>query len=79
MGSELRVFDFNRLGALGTEERLEQLARWVVDAETSGDRYGLELPGVHIAPDRGTDHRHKCLAALAVYGLELSEDQGSGN
>ena len=78
MGSELRVFDFDRLGTLDTEARLEQLSRWVVDAEERGDRYGLELPGVHIAPDRGTDHRHKCLAALAVHGLDLNEDQSSG-
>jgi uncharacterized protein (DUF58 family) len=70
MGSELRVFDFQQLTQLDTEARLEQLARWVVDAEENGDRYGLELPGVHIAPDRGTEHRHKCLAALALYGLE---------
>jgi uncharacterized protein (DUF58 family) len=79
MGSELRVFDFNRLGNLGTEARLEQLARWIVDADEIGDRYGLELPDVHIAPDRGTDHRHKCLAALAVYGLDLTEDNRSGD
>ena len=70
MGSELRVFDFQQLTHLDTEARLEQLARWVVDAEEKGDRYGLELPGVHIAPDRGTDHRHKCLAALALHGIE---------
>jgi uncharacterized protein (DUF58 family) len=69
-GSELRVFDFNRLQNLATEARLEQLARWVVDAEELGDRYGLELPGVHITPDRGTDHRHRCLAALALYGID---------
>jgi uncharacterized protein (DUF58 family) len=69
-GSELRVFDFGKLPGLGTEARLEQLARWVVDAEELGDRYGLELPGVHIAPDRGTDHRHRCLAALALYGID---------
>jgi uncharacterized protein (DUF58 family) len=69
-GSELRVFDFTRLPHLGTEARLEQLARWVVDAEELGDRYGLELPGVHLAPDRGTDHRHKCLAALALHGID---------
>jgi uncharacterized protein (DUF58 family) len=69
-GSELRVFNFGRLGNLGIEARLEQLARWVVDAEDLGDRYGLELPGVHIAPDRGTDHRHRCLAALALYGID---------
>jgi uncharacterized protein (DUF58 family) len=78
MGSELRIFDFNRLENLGTEARLEQLSRWIVDAEEHGDRYGLELPGVHIAPDRGTDHRHKCLAALAVHGLEIAEDESSG-
>jgi uncharacterized protein (DUF58 family) len=68
-GTELRVFDFDRLQHLGTEARLEQLARWVVDAEEYGDRYGLELPGVHIAPGRGTEHRHKCLAALALHGI----------
>jgi uncharacterized protein (DUF58 family) len=79
MGSELRIFNFSQLGNLDTEARLEQLARWVVDAEESGDRYGLELPGVHIAPDRGADHRHECLAALAVYGLELEEGHDNGN
>jgi uncharacterized protein (DUF58 family) len=70
MGSELRIFDFQQLTHLGTEARLEQLARWIVDAEESGDRYGLELPDVHIAADRGTDHRHKCLAALALHGID---------
>jgi uncharacterized protein (DUF58 family) len=66
-GSELRIFHFNQIRGLDLEARLEQMARWVVDAEEHGDRYGLELPGVHIAPDRGTDHRHRCLAALALY------------
>jgi uncharacterized protein (DUF58 family) len=70
MGSELRMFDFNSLPTLGTEARLEQIARWIVDAEDNGDRYGLEIPGTYIAPDRGTDHRHKCLAALALYESE---------
>jgi uncharacterized protein (DUF58 family) len=69
MGSELRVFRFAQLGNLGIEARLEQLSRWVVDAEDRGDRYGLELPGVDIAPGRGADHRHRCLVALALYGL----------
>ena len=79
MGSELRIFNFSQLGNLDTEARLEQLTRWVVDAEETGDRYGLELPGVHIAPNRGADHRHECLAALAVYGLEPAEGPGNGN
>lgn len=69
-GSELRVFSFRQVASLSAEARLEQIARWVVEAQERGDRYGLELPGVHIAPDRGPDHRHRCLAALALYGLE---------
>lgn len=69
-GSELRVFSFRQLARLSTEAKLEQIARWVVEAQERGDRYGLELPGVHIAPDRGADHRHRCLMSLALYGLE---------
>jgi uncharacterized protein (DUF58 family) len=69
-GSELRVFSFRQLASLSTEARLEQIARWVVEAQERGDRYGLELPGVHIAPDRGPDHHHRCLTSLALYGLE---------
>jgi uncharacterized protein (DUF58 family) len=69
-GSELRRFDFRQLSRLDTEARLEQLARWVVDAQERGERYGLELPGVHLDPDNGAEHRHRCLAALALYGLD---------
>jgi uncharacterized protein (DUF58 family) len=68
-GSDIRLFDFSRLASLPTEARLEQLARWVVDAEARGERYGLILPGESIAPDRGPQHRHRCLAALALHGL----------
>src|SRR5205807_122062 len=45
-GSELRMFDFGRLTDPDVEVRLSQLARWVVDAEAHGERYGLALPGV---------------------------------
>jgi uncharacterized protein (DUF58 family) len=69
-GAELRVFDFGSLGRLALESKLEQLARWVVDAENGGERYGLLLPGTFIEPDRGPEHRHQCLAALAMFGLE---------
>ena len=73
MGSELRIFDFNSLPNLGTEARLEQIARWIVDAEDSGDRYGLEIPGIYIAPDSGAEHRHQCLSALALYEIDRAE------
>jgi uncharacterized protein (DUF58 family) len=68
--SELHQFDFSTLSRLDVEARLEQLARWVVDAEAIGERYGLTLPDTYIAPNRGPEHRHRCLAALALFGLD---------
>jgi uncharacterized protein (DUF58 family) len=69
-GAELRMFDFATLGNLAIEAQLEQLARWIVDAESIGERYGLRLPNRFIKPDHGPEHRHQCLAALALFGLE---------
>lgn len=69
-GAEIRIFDFATLGNLGMEAQLEQLARWIVDAEANGERYGLKLPNRMIEPDHGPEHRHQCLAALAVVGLD---------
>jgi uncharacterized protein (DUF58 family) len=71
-GSDLCLFDFAQLPIPDVEARLSQLARWVVDAEAGGERYGLTLPGVHLAPNRGPEHRHRCLAALALHGTEAS-------
>lgn len=67
-GSRLRVLCLSDARQPGLEARLSQLARWIVDAEAGGDLYGLELPGETIAVNRGPDHRHRCLAALALYG-----------
>lgn len=68
VGSDLRWFDFAQLPGLDTEARLQQLARWVVDAEAGGERYGLVLPGARTLSDRGPEHRHRCLAHLARFG-----------
>jgi uncharacterized protein (DUF58 family) len=68
--AELKVFEFASLAQLPLEARLSQLARWVVDAETQGACYGLALPQQWLPPGRGPEHRHRCLAALAVFGLE---------
>ncbi len=70
IGSELRVLDFHALGELHTELRLEQLARWVVDAEARGERYALILPGERIEAEHGREHRHRCLTALALHGVK---------
>jgi uncharacterized protein (DUF58 family) len=73
LGAELRVFDFARVPLQGTEARLAQLARWVVDAEARGERYALLLPGAApVAAERGPQHRHRCLTLLARFGSDAS-------
>jgi uncharacterized protein (DUF58 family) len=67
-GSTLRVLSLEQARQPDIESRLSQLARWIVDADAHGDLYGLELPGERIPAHRGADHRHRCLAALALYG-----------
>lgn len=74
LGTELRLFDFSRLTRLDTEARLEQLSRWIVDADSRGERYGLTMPGHVFEPDSGPLHRHQCLEALARYGLPREKD-----
>lgn len=71
-GSDLCLFDFAQLPIPDIEARLSQLALWVVDAEAGGERYGLTLPGIELAPNRGPEHRHRCLAALALHGIDAS-------
>lgn len=75
-GADLCLFDFAQLRIPDVEARLSQLARWVIDAEAGGERYGLTLPGVELAPNRGPEHRHRCLAALALHGIEAPAATG---
>lgn len=74
LGAELRVFDYSHLQQLDPESRLEQLARWVVDSESRGERYALALPGRMFQADSGPEHRHECLRALAFFGLKQGSD-----
>jgi len=60
------VFDWDSLPALGTEARLAQICRWVLDAHERGEAFGLRLPGVALEPNVGTAHRERCLDALAL-------------
>lgn len=61
--------DWDALAGLETEACLSRLTRWVLDADTAGQRYGLRLPGCIIAPGVGDEHRRQCLEALARFGL----------
>ena len=69
-GSAERFFDFSVLAGLDTEQRLSQLAKWIVGAAADGERFGLKLPQRIIDLDQGPGHRQRCLRALALYGLE---------
>jgi len=50
------------------EQRLEQLAAWIVAAHARGERYGLKLDDAEVQPDGGNEHRERCLDGLALYG-----------
>ena len=60
--------DWRALGSLEPEQRLCQLCRWILEAETTDMAYGMILPDRIIAPDRGQTQRTCCLRALALYG-----------
>jgi uncharacterized protein (DUF58 family) len=62
-----RMFDLAVLQG-NTEERLQQVSAWVMGAHARGERYGLKLDAQEIAPDSGSEHRKRCLDALALYG-----------
>ncbi len=63
------MLDIARVPGVNLEDRIARLARWVVDAEERGDRYGLRLETHEVAPGAGLAHRNRCLALLALYRL----------
>ncbi|MGC4027528.1 MAG: DUF58 domain-containing protein [Steroidobacteraceae bacterium] len=66
-GRSTRELRFDALPGLDTEQRLSQLARWIVDAAARREHYQLVLP--RQAPLQGSDalHRERCLGALARF------------
>jgi uncharacterized protein (DUF58 family) len=59
--------DFSALPFANVEERLSQLALWVIEAERARRPYGLHLPGTEIPPAIGQSHFHQCLRALSLF------------
>ena len=49
------------------EEKLSQLALWVIEAERARRPYGLGLPHTQIPPTLGQSHFHQCLRALSLF------------
>lgn len=65
-GTEMWL-DYDSTPGAYLEDRLSQLCRWIIDAESAGLRYGLQLPGCKIAPNSGQQHYTACLEALALF------------
>ena len=59
--------DFAEVRLSDPEEKLSQLALWIVEAERARKPYGLRLPSGKIPPSLGEPHFHRCLRALALY------------
>jgi uncharacterized protein (DUF58 family) len=68
-------FDFSALRLANLEERLSQLALWVIEAERARRPYGLRLPGVEIPPAVGQSHFHECMRALSLFELDEHEHE----
>ena len=65
-GGQVRWFDWASCPG-GDEDRLAQLASWVIAAEHDGSEYGLRLPSESLAPARGRAQRERCLRTLALF------------
>src|SRR5262249_52982142 len=59
--------DFSNLVSTNVEEKLSQLALWVVEAERAQRLYSLGLPAVEIPAGIGQLHFHRCLRALSLF------------
>jgi len=66
-GSSLWL-DWAQLPNIAQERKLEQLTRWVLDADAQGLMYGLRLPDGELPTQNNAAHRAECLRRLALFG-----------
>ena len=62
--------DFSAIHSPDPEEKLSQLALWVIEAERAQRPYGLRLPGAEIPPGMGQSQFHQCLRALSLFEVK---------
>jgi uncharacterized protein (DUF58 family) len=62
--------DFSALPFQEAEQRLSQLALWVIEAECARRPYSLRLPNIEIPPAVGEAHFHRCMRALSLFESE---------
>ena len=66
-GAPQLLLDFSTIPG-GTEQRLSQLAKWIVEAEAQELSYALRLPDAYFDFGHGREQREACLRALALFG-----------
>ncbi|MCP5048546.1 MAG: DUF58 domain-containing protein [bacterium] len=66
-GTTQMWFDWTNLHGIGTEARLSQLARWVLEADQGSTEFGLRLPNKEVPVDCSPGHTVNCLESLAVF------------
>ena len=57
------------------EKKLQHLCFDILDFHRKQQAYGLDIPGVLIAPSKGEQHKYACLKALALFGLDAEDGQ----
>ena len=67
--------DCSALRSADMEEKLSQLALWVIEAERARRPYALRLPGTQIQPGVGQAHFHQCLRALSLFHVGEQEHE----
>ena len=70
-----RWLDWNALDGASIERRLQILCGWVLTAHENSDEYGLTIPGCSIEFGQGEAHKHECLKALALHGLDAARNK----
>lgn len=62
--------DWDLLPGTDPELRLSLICRKVLDADRTGQRYGMRLPGQALGVGGGPAQRERCLRALALYDVD---------
>lgn len=65
--SERLWLDWAAFPGFDREARLSRLCHWLLALSAGDTAYGLRLPGIEIAPDRGEGHRDRLLRELALF------------
>jgi uncharacterized protein (DUF58 family) len=68
-GSQILMLSWESVSHINDiESRLSQLCFWILLVEKTSLYYGLQIPDFSIEPGHGTQHKKRCLEALARYG-----------